>query len=169
MANVCVVPGINCTANAVDFLHADLLDDGVFWSCLSDRSRSCADVANEDINGLGTLIAFLVTALLTFLIAWVILIFDVNIAERQSRSPHANSHDESILDHRFRAFLHFTIGRRSTYLQLSDRWCHVLQRLVIAFSDGHLVTGLAILVAAYSQSRTITIYHFVSSSTTQTW
>lgn len=95
----------------------------------------------------------------TFLVAWTLYIFDQH--DKPSHLLHgAKRQPEHILDTRFRAWLHFSVFRRKTHLQLSDRSIHLLQRLLIAFSDGHLITGLAMLVAAFSQTQSITIFHF---------
>jgi hypothetical protein len=87
--------------------------------------------------------------------------YDAGFVSSHQNDPYAaNDNGARILDKRFRSFIIFSIARRKTAPRLSARWRHVLQRSMMTLSDGHLITGLAILVAAFSQARSITIYHF---------
>jgi hypothetical protein len=86
--------------------------------------------------------------------------YDAGFVIEQSAPHTATDNGTRILDKRFRSFIIFSICRRKIAPRLSGRWCDVLQRSMMALSDGHLITGLAIMVAAFSQARSITIYHF---------
>lgn len=44
--------------------------------------------------------------------------------------------------------------------QTSPVWTRVLERVVLMFSDQQIVTGIAILVAGYSEHCTISVYHY---------
>lgn len=81
--------------------------------------------------------------------AWIILLFDAGFSAETL----------GILDIHFLAWFWKLCHIKST-TRLAAAWRNVCQRLILSFSDAHLVTGFAILLAGYSQACSITIYHF---------
>lgn len=147
-------------------------DDPAYgWSCSNDTNAtmceytswhcrlgdSCKTQANPDISGQGVLVSFFVTAILTFICAWAMLLLDATY--------HGDDHKSlSVLDRRFIWAVGWWKKKESLVsAQPSTRlaqWRLVLQKVLLALSDGHLLTGLAILIAGFSQACTITIYHY---------
>jgi len=96
------------------------------------------------------LIAFFTTAAITFIVAWASYLLDASFTVPTSR----------ILDDEFLSWFYTKVMRQQQRPTVSPRWRAILQRFLLAFSDTHLITGLTILIAAFSQLRTISIYHF---------
>jgi hypothetical protein len=63
----------------------------------------------------------------------------------------------NILD---RHFLQWVWARSQSAPRISSHWTRVLQKVILHFSDSHIVTGLAILTAGFIQSCRLSIYHF---------
>lgn len=126
------------------------------WHCNSDNS--CRTQANPDISGQGVLVSFFVTAILTFVCAWAMLLLDATYTGDDHKSL-------SVLDRRFIWAIGFWKKKKNGVVSSQPntklaQWKLVLQKVLLALSDGHLLTGLAILIAGFSQACSITIYHY---------
>ena len=95
--------------------------------------------------------AFMITAYLNFLIAWVGYLFQ---ARRDKDGAMMKVH---VLDAHF---LDWLWSRRSQQPTLSDTLRKVIERITLILSDQFLVTGIAVLVTGYMKSSNISIYHF---------
>jgi hypothetical protein len=62
------------------------------------------------------------------------------------------------IDHRFSRTISSLVGLRN--FALSQRWEHACQAFIPTFSDAHLATGMALLIAGFTQLCRLTIYHF---------
>src|SRR5271170_2347971 len=97
-------------------------------------------------------VAFTLTEALTLLASMVALYFDLI-------GDHLPEHERSVVDRLFRRFvaLELDLPRRRF-------WSKVVERLILGFSDQQLVTGTAILLAAFIRLPTsngqIRAYHF---------
>lgn len=86
-----------------------------------------------------TILAFIISAWMSGLIAAIAYIF--------------NLVPEELLGNYDRVFLRRTAAG-------SLRWRKIITRAIVTLSDQQIVTGLAVLIAAYSQLDSISIYHW---------
>lgn len=116
------------------------------WSCLA--SNSCDKHIDPDISGIGMVLAFAISATITFIVVVV------GYITRQLGTESFNTIDRGIL-----SLIH---GRRRVngkHESFKD-WTELFDKTVLMLSDQQLVTGLAVLIAAIAQGCTINTYHF---------
>lgn len=93
-----------------------------------------------DVSGIGVLIAFMVSTWVVWCIA--VAIFGCGfLSERQINH----------IDRRF-----YRVGADRS----SNRWARVFRRAMLVFSDQQLVTGIAMLTAAFARIQTISVRHY---------
>jgi hypothetical protein len=99
------------------------------------------------------LLSFTITANAAIGLAWATFLLGPYDAESMSTM---NTLDEHIL-----RWISFRKGQKG-FLTLPEHWKPVIRQMILMFSDTHLVTGAAILIAGFAQACRLTIYHYVT-------
>lgn len=114
------------------------------WNCIV-ASSGCASLGNSDITGLGVLLAFLVVASATLAASWIDFMLS---SKHRIRMP-------SRVD---RNFLHGLNAIK--FPTLPQSWTDTNLKMILLFSDQVIVIGIAVLIAGFQKSQTLSIYHF---------
>ena len=95
------------------------------------------------------LLAFVISASATLVIAWVSYVVQP--------VDGALGNLVNILDKKFLEWIWTWTTRAPT---MSSRWNRVLHKVILHLSDSHIVAGLAIMIAGFLQLCQISVYHF---------
>ncbi|KAI9726885.1 MAG: hypothetical protein M1828_000233 [Chrysothrix sp. TS-e1954] len=121
-----------------------------------DCSQGQVVQANPDVTGLGVLIAFMATSIITSLAILVAYVFDA-LPEEGDYSL-VTSFDKAIITwirQRLRRFDELEAHKKMARAGL-------LERFVLIMSDQQLVTGIAIFASGYINSCSVSAYHFLT-------
>lgn len=120
------------------------------WRCNDDYPFTCDKEIDPEISGIGIILAFTISAVIVFV---VIL---VGYFTRQLGTESFNRIDRGVL-----SVLHRRKIKKND--ERSD-WSEVSDKTVLMLSDQQLVTGIAILIAAFAQMCTINTVSISSPS-----
>jgi len=116
------------------------------WITLDYFDKVIEESANSDpdIAGIGVIIAFLLTAYLTWagaLLAYV--------------KGWIHKHSMGVLDEHILSFLRVDLSRGQ-----SDKVQRSIRNAVLICSDQQIITGIGILIAIFTQLSTVSVYHY---------
>lgn len=116
------------------------------WITLDEHDQVVEENANSDpdIAGIGVIIAFLLTAYLTWLGALIAYL-----------GGWIHKHSMGVLDEKFLGFLRVDLSRGQ-----SDKIQRSIRNAVLICSDQQIITGIGILIALFTQMKTVSVYHY---------
>jgi hypothetical protein len=128
-------------------IHGNSLVRNDLWKCNDEYPSTCAEEIDADISGIGVILAFTISACIVF-----VVVFGGYVV-RQLGTESFNRIDYGVL-----SLLHRRRIRKDT--PKPKDWSELYFKSVLMLSDQQLVTGIAILIAAFAQICTISTYHF---------
>ena len=141
----CTLLNVNDETNE-DFLGNRIVRNDL-WRCNDVYPDTCKSDIDPDISGFGIIIAFTISALI------VLAVVVTGYVVRQMGNESFN-----IIDYGILSIIHRKKIRKDT-IPPRD-WSDLYYKTVLMLSDQQLVTGIAILTAAFAQMCTINTYHF---------
>ncbi|EME43903.1 hypothetical protein DOTSEDRAFT_53167 [Dothistroma septosporum NZE10] len=116
--------GVSCSGIFYDFKRD--------W--FTDQDRNCADLFDGDVAGIGVIIAFILSVVITTAASICAAVIDFRVGEKSGLIPLSS---RLLLADGDRRALRFRM------------WRKVLDRLILGFADQQIVTGFALLIIAY--------------------